>query len=158
IFHASRWTEETYASPESFLNDYLEVEHCSHSPSACTVFRTQYLEEVGGFRAELGHWCDTFALRAIGLKYGACYTPSVQAYVYQYGDSFGRTQLKNVHLSLDIVGRAAWLMRSPEFRDRFPETHVARWENAYRDFVINMHLASIPWTNYLRLIRDSLLP
>jgi glycosyltransferase involved in cell wall biosynthesis len=136
IFKASRWTEETYASPESFLNDYLEVEPCYHSPSASTVYRKRCFEEIGGYRAELGHWADTFALRAIGLKYGACYTPSVQAYIYGYTDSFGASQWRNLKLSLDIVARAAWLMRSPEFRDRFPEPHVARWEKDYRNYVM----------------------
>jgi glycosyltransferase involved in cell wall biosynthesis len=79
---ASRWTEEMYARPDSFLNDYLEVEPCYVSPSPGTIHRTRCFEEVEGYRAELGHWADTFALRAIGLKYGACYAPSVQAYFY----------------------------------------------------------------------------
>jgi glycosyltransferase involved in cell wall biosynthesis len=136
------WTEERFASPESLLNDYLEVEPCWHSLTAATVYRKRCLDEDGGFRAELGHWADTFALRAIGLKYGACYTPAVQCDVYYFPDSFGNSQGRNVRLMLDIVARAAWLMRSPEFRDRFPEPHVARWEKEYRVYVMWGHLCS----------------
>jgi glycosyltransferase involved in cell wall biosynthesis len=142
IYKPRLWADEKYATPESFLNDYLEVEPCYHSLSATTIYRKQCIDEVGGFRAELGHWADTFALRAVGLKYGACYTPSVQADFYFFADSFGSRQGRNVRLMLDIVARATWLMRSPEFRDRFPEPHVARWEKAYRDHAIWNHLCS----------------
>jgi hypothetical protein len=30
-------------------------------------------------------------------------------------------------------------MRSPAFRDRFPEAHVTRWEKRYREFVISCY-------------------
>ena len=66
---ALRWNEEMFATPERFLNEHLEVEHCCNSWSPATVYRKQYIEEMGGYRKELGHWADTFMLRAIGLKY-----------------------------------------------------------------------------------------
>jgi glycosyltransferase involved in cell wall biosynthesis len=136
IVRPTRWHEETYAPPERFLGDYLEAEHCVHSPSPATIYRRRYLEEHGGFRSELGHWCDTFLIRSIGLKYGAAYTPNVLMSWRQLPESFSKSQARNTRMMLDIVARAAWLMRSPEFRDRFPEAHVARWEKAYRDHVI----------------------
>jgi hypothetical protein len=39
-------------------------------------------------------------------------------------------------------------MRTPGFRDRFPESHVARWENDYRDYVFWGHL----WTRHESLL------
>jgi hypothetical protein len=74
IEKASRWNEELYAMPEEFLTEFLDAEHSSFSYSPATVYRKRCIEEVGGYRKELGHWCDTFMLRAIGLKYGAGYT------------------------------------------------------------------------------------
>ena len=136
----TRWNEETCATPERFLNEYIDVDHASHSLSATTVYRKRCLEEVGGYRAELGHWSDTFMLRAIALKYGAGYIPEVLATMRWMPQGFSGTQARNYRLMLDIIARAAWLMRSPEFRDRFPEAHVARWEKGYRDFVIWGHL------------------
>jgi glycosyltransferase involved in cell wall biosynthesis len=130
-----RWDEERYAPPEVFLSEYLEVQECSHSLSPATVYRKRCVEEAGGYRAELGSWADTFMLRAIALKYGAGYTPHVQATMRRMPEGFSGSQARDVRLMLDIVARAAWLMRLPEFRDRFPEPHVARWEKAYRDYV-----------------------
>jgi len=122
------------------LNEFLEVEHCTNSPSPTTVYRKRYIEDLGGFRPELGHWCDTFLIRAIGLKYGAGYTPTVLASVRWLTDSYSSTQSRKIRPMLDIVARAAYLMRSPGLSDRFPEDHVTRWENAYRDHVILGHL------------------
>jgi glycosyltransferase involved in cell wall biosynthesis len=135
IERVSRWDEERIASPAVFLTEYLEAQHCSYSLSPSTVYRKRYVEEIGGYRAELGSWADTFMLRAIALKYGAGYTPHVQATMRRMPEGFSGSQARDVRLMLDIVARAAWLMRSPEFRDRFPESHVARWENDYRDYV-----------------------
>jgi glycosyltransferase involved in cell wall biosynthesis len=158
FYNPAGWTEERYATPESFLHDHLEVEYPGHSASPTTVYRKRCFEEVGGYRSELGYWSDSFALRAIGLKYGACYTPAVQSLIYLSRDSYSMSSFLNTRLRLDIVGRAAWLMRSPEFRDRFPEPYVARWEKISRDEIINNHLQSIREINYLKLIRGSILP
>jgi glycosyltransferase involved in cell wall biosynthesis len=149
IKNISRWHEETYATPDVFLNDCLEAEHCSNSLSPSTVYRKQFIAEVGGYRAELGHWADTFMTRAIALKYGAGYTPQVLATMRWMPHGFSGSQARNVRLMLDIVGRAAWLMRSPEFRDRFPEAHVARWEKEYRDYVIWSYL----WREHEQIVR-----
>jgi glycosyltransferase involved in cell wall biosynthesis len=145
----SRWTEETFVTPEMYLNEYLEVEHCIVSSSPATVYRKRYLEEIGGFREELGSWCDSFALRAIALKYGGCYTPHVLATYRCPQVGFSHSQVRNPRLMMDITARAAWLMRSPELRDRFPESHVTRWERAARDYYILQH--------HLRL-RESAFP
>jgi glycosyltransferase involved in cell wall biosynthesis len=135
-----RWDEELFATPERFLNEYLEVEHCSHSLAPATVYRKAFLEDLGGFRSELGQWCDTFLIRSIGLKYGAGFTPQVLATMRRLDQGFSQSQTRNVRLMLDIIARAAWLMRSPALRDRFPEAHVTRWESEYRSYVIMRYL------------------
>jgi glycosyltransferase involved in cell wall biosynthesis len=149
VKNISRWHEEMYATPEVFLKECLELEHCTNSLSPSTVYRKRYIEEIGGYRPELGHWADTFITRAIGLKYGAGYTPEVLATMRWMPHGFSSSQARNVRLMLDIVARAAWLMRSPEFRDRFPAAHVAGWEKAYRDYVIWTHL----WRQHEPVVR-----
>jgi glycosyltransferase involved in cell wall biosynthesis len=127
-----RWSEPTYASPERFLKEYLEVEAPSHSLCGATIYRRDAFREVDWYRPELGSWSDTFAARAIGLKYGACYIADV---VYQFRrlpTSYSGKSRANPRHMLDIIARAARLMRSDEFRDRFPEEHVRRWERGYR--------------------------
>jgi glycosyltransferase involved in cell wall biosynthesis len=138
-----RWNEELFATPERFLNEYLEVEHCTNSLAPATVYRKRYLQDLGGFRPELGHWCDTFLIRSIALKYGAAFTPQILATMRRLDQGYSQSQGRNVKLMLDIVGRAAWLMRSPELRDRFPADHVARWEKGYRDYVIGSYIYSL---------------
>ncbi len=76
-YGASRFHEPVFIPPGRFLRDYLEQEPAYRSLSAATIYRRDRLLEVGGFRAELGHWCDTFAIRAIALKHGACYLPEL---------------------------------------------------------------------------------
>jgi glycosyltransferase involved in cell wall biosynthesis len=130
-----RWQEPLYASPEVFRRDYLDVEYAGHSLTCATLFRRDALLEVGGFRSELGHWADTFALRAMALKYGACYVPQPWAAYREMPASFGRSQLQNCQLTVELLHRAVALMRSPEFRERFPEDHVRDWQHRFQRMI-----------------------
>ncbi|MCX6838544.1 MAG: glycosyltransferase family 2 protein [Verrucomicrobia bacterium] len=130
------WTELTFLSPEQFMSDYLLKAPIQYSPSAATVYRMDALREVGGFRPELGAWTDTFAIQAIGLKHGACFLPETGSYFRMSPNGFSQTQLRNSRLFLNIVERAASLMRSPEFREVFPAEYVVRWEKLYRECVV----------------------
>jgi glycosyltransferase involved in cell wall biosynthesis len=149
INRCSRWDEETFAPPERFLNEYLEVEHCTHTLAPATTYRKCCVEEQGGFRPELGHMCDAFVMRAIGLKYGVAYTPKVLASWRHFPESYSASSARDFRRMLDLVARTAWLMRSPEFRDRFPEAYVARWEKSLSAHVIWKHISS----KYQSLVR-----
>jgi glycosyltransferase involved in cell wall biosynthesis len=131
-----RWQEPLYADPERFLNEYLEYELASHSPCGGTIYRTDAFREVGCYRQELGPWSDTFALRAIGLKHGACYIPQEVTRFRKLIGSFSHGAVAQPRKQLDIIARASKLMLSPEFRDRFPADHVKRWQRAYRRLVL----------------------
>jgi glycosyltransferase involved in cell wall biosynthesis len=132
----SSWPEDLYASPDRLLHEYLDVERADHSLSGATIYRRSAFVEVGGYREELGHWADTFAIRAIGLKYGACYLPQRCSAFTDMPQSFSQKMRRDLKRMLDIVATAQSLMRSPQFRDRFPESHVARWGEEYRDILI----------------------
>jgi len=125
-----------YFAPQDFLLKYLDVEDANHSLSVATIYRKECLDELGGYRPELGAWTDTFALRAIGLKRGACFLNQPCAVVRIMGDGFSSSAQRNPRHMLDVVERAAWLMRSAEFRAFFPEWHVQKWRNGYREFII----------------------
>jgi len=126
-----RWQKPLYATPQQFLNEYLEVEAASHSLCGATMYRRDAFREVDWYRPELGSWSDTFAARAIGLKYGAGYMAEVVYLWRRLTSSYSGKSRANPRHTLDIIARAARLMRSPEFRDRFPESHVRRWERQY---------------------------
>jgi glycosyltransferase involved in cell wall biosynthesis len=133
---ASRWREPLYADPQRFLHEYLLVERPSQSPCSGTIYRRSAIQEVGGYRAELGSWADTFALRAIGLKYGVCYVPVEVAQFRVLAGSFSQQSDAEPRKMLDLISRAAALMRTAEFRDRFPANYVQRWRRDYRWQVI----------------------
>jgi glycosyltransferase involved in cell wall biosynthesis len=133
---ASRWETSLYAPPDRLLREYLEVERPSESACSTTIYRRDVMEEVGGYRAELQSWADSFAFRAIGLKYGVCYLATKVAHVRVLPDSFSQQEGREVRRTLDMIARAAALMHSAEFRDRFPPDHVRRWRRAYRWQVI----------------------
>ena len=121
----------------------MDVELASHSASVSTIYRSKPFAEVGGYREELGPWADTFAARAVGLKHGAVYV----SYSQMSGDHPWRT--------IDVIARAAHLMRSYEFRDRFPEEHVRRWERQFRRLIAwNHFLNSNRQPRRNRLIRS----
>jgi glycosyltransferase involved in cell wall biosynthesis len=136
----TRWQKSLFASPDKFRREYLDVEYPTHFLSVSTIFRKSALDEVGGFRPELGYWCDAFATQAIALKYGAYYLAEPCAVWRKMSDGYARSSSLDTRLALDLASRAAWLMRSPKFRDRFPEEYVNRWEERYRCHLINVQL------------------
>jgi hypothetical protein len=96
------------------------------------MYRRDAFHEVDWYKTELGSWSDTFAARAIGLKYGACYIADVVYLFRRLSTSYSGKSRANPRHTLDIVARAARLMRSDEFQDRFPEEYVRQWERKYR--------------------------
>jgi len=127
-----RWQEPLYADPQRFLREYLMVELPAHSPCSGTMYRRAVLLEAGGYRADLGSWSDTFAFRAIGLKYGVCYLAEEVARFRKLIGSFSQQAVAQPRRLLDIIARAECRMRSAEFRERFPEEYVRRWRRACR--------------------------
>jgi hypothetical protein len=131
-----RWQESLFAPPERYLREFVDGEHPMQSLAAATIYKRSALAEVGYLRPELDSWWDTFAARAIGLKYGACYVPKpFVAWRVVRGSMSDRSQ-ENPQRMLDIAVRAAALMRSEAFRDRFPEPGVRRWEEGFRQCVL----------------------
>jgi len=136
LFGARQWSEPLYADPQRFLQEYLMREVPSHSLSSGTIYRTDALREVGGHRPELGSWTDTFALRAIGLRYGICYLACEVARVRMLAASYSNQTVAQPRKLLDIIARAEYLMKSPEFCDRFPADYVRHWSRSYRYRVV----------------------
>lgn len=129
---APPWETTQFVSPMRYRTEYLDRQPPYRSLSTSTIYRRDCLAEVGWFRPELGHWCDTFAIRAIALKHGAAYVPQPFAVWRKLTGSFSEKYQSDLRKNQGIIDRAASLMRSPEFRDRFPEPHVRRWSQGYR--------------------------
>jgi len=129
---ASAWNEPLYASPERYLREYMLYEKPSHSLVGASVFRRQPFLDVGWYQAELGSWGDTFSFHAVALQHGACYVPETFAMWHKQRSSYSQQSISNPRNTLDMIHRAARLMRSERFRDRFPESFVREWSKQYR--------------------------
>jgi GT2 family glycosyltransferase len=151
-----RFAESAYIPPQRYLPDCLEAESPLHSLAGGTIYRRDRLLEIGGWRSELGSWTDTFAIRAIALKYGLCYVPQDVLVWIVHPNSLSQTTLKNPARLLQIVQRAAELMRSPDFADRFPADYVQRWECAAFDAIVRQQLqpATDGYQELQRFFRD----
>jgi len=135
-----RFTAPGYIPPERYLTDCLETEPPTQALSSSTIYRRQCLLEIGGWPAELGSWCDTFAIRAIGLKYGLCYVPQDVAVWCVNPGGLSQSTLVDPLKSLQIVRRAAAKMRSPVFAERFPAGYVQQWEAGTFDAIVRQQL------------------
>ena len=156
-----RWREPLCADPQRFLQEYLMVELPAHSPCSGAIYRREALQEAGGYRPDLGSWSDTFAFRAIGLKYGVCYLAEEVAQFRKLVGSFSRQSVAQPRKLLDIIARAEYWMRSAEFRDRFPDHYVRRWRRACRrqilwDYTLGPESGARPrrsfWSRNLRRV------
>jgi len=132
----SRWRRDLFANSERFLREYLDWEPPSHSLSAATVYRREALQAIGGFPEELASWCDSFAIRALGLQHGACYLRQPCVSVTMLPGAYSKQIGKDFQRAMNLVSLAASKMRSPAFRGIFPEDHVRRWEGAYRNWIL----------------------
>lgn len=131
-----------YLSPAQYAREVIAGLPAYRSLSGATIYRRDALGEVGGFRPELGHWCDTFAIHAIALKYGACYVPRPCMAWRRLPGSFSAGKHTKLADRLAVIDRAAVLMRSAEFAARFPRELVDSWQRRYHRAI------------YLRTARD----
>ncbi len=130
--HLPQWSHKTpcFIAPLQYLTEHLAVDDAGFSLGAGTLYRRAALDEVGGFRHELGSWCDTFAGRCAALKHGAIYTdqPAVRWTVYT--DSYSHQSAADNAAMMQIGQRAATLMRG-EFADLFSEDETQRFETRW---------------------------
>jgi glycosyltransferase involved in cell wall biosynthesis len=135
-------TTACYLSPAEYLKLCLEGESPMHSLSAATIYRREWLTRVGGWRTELGSWSDTFTIRAIALQTGLCFVPIDGVAWFVMPGGMSQATIGNPAKGLEIVRRAAALMRSPAFAAAFPADYVARWERAAVDTLVMQQLQS----------------
>ena len=135
-----RWQSALYASPKQFLTDFLECEPAMQAMTGATIFRRTAFESVGWCRPELGSFADTFATRAIAMKFGACYVPERFYIWHRMPGSYSDQTNQDAKRGIDIIARTVRLMKSPEFADRFPRSYVERWARRQKSQILWNHL------------------
>jgi hypothetical protein len=119
-----------YVPPADYHRLCLEGESPTHSLSAATIYRREWLLKAGGWKMELGPWSDTFAIRVIGLQTGMAYAPEDGVAFTRLPGGMSRTTFCEPARALAIFRKAADLMRSPEFAAVLPRGYATRWETA----------------------------
>jgi glycosyltransferase involved in cell wall biosynthesis len=126
------WRDARHYAPAEFLRDYLGGEDIWFSLGPACIYRRAALAEAGGFRPELGAFCDSFAVRVMGLTHGVCYLPQPCANYFTGAKSYSDRLYRNPPALLAVVARAAALMREPPLAAVCPADYVARWEQQCR--------------------------
>lgn len=134
------WHEPRYATSDEYLREVLWGTPNWHFLSHATLYRRAALREVGGFRRELGHISDSFAMLAVALKYGACYVPQRCAANRAMAQGFAASRGRDTERMLRLAETFSALMRSSEFRDRFPEDFVAGWRSNFERWVFDCYV------------------
>jgi glycosyltransferase involved in cell wall biosynthesis len=134
---SSFWKAPLFADGTQFLNDYLRREKPMICASAATIFKRSALEETGGYRPELGSWSDMFAIRAVGVKYGACYIPKPFASFTLSAGSLSGTEFTDPGRILSVIKKFAALLRTPQFKEYFPADYADDWERLCRAAVVS---------------------
>jgi glycosyltransferase involved in cell wall biosynthesis len=117
-----------YVDPERALE--ILDRHCSWFAGTTVIYRRRALLEAGGFRPELGSFCDGFVYLVLARKHGACFIPELLASWRKTDRNYSSRVREDPRLGLDIMERAARLMRTT-YRDLFPADFVARWERKW---------------------------
>lgn len=137
------WADGTYVAPDQFLRDYLQKTPPSHSFVSAVIYRRANLLAVGGFRARLGFWVDTFAFRAVGLRFGIAFTDHRCACWHTMPGSVSMSTLLDPKKELRVLAELEAVMRSEEFRDLFPSDYVSAWSAAYREEIVGKAVARL---------------
>ena len=93
---------------------------------ATTVFRRQLLIEAGGFKPELGHYCDSFISQVLALRHGYCYSPKPLAAVRIVDTSYSQTSKNSLQKEQELQGNVIRLMKS-NYSDLFPSDFIDQW-------------------------------
>ncbi len=147
-----RFTEPVFLTPQRYLQDCLLPEAPTHSLSSATIYRRDALFSIGGWKAELGSWADTFAIRALGLTGGFCYVPHESVVWVIQPAGLSQSTGRNPTRALGQIRLAAELMRSPTYVATFPESYVRHWEQGMRAALVRQQLQ--PTMDAYQVVQD----
>ncbi|MEN9633884.1 MAG: Chondroitin synthase [Verrucomicrobiota bacterium] len=142
---------EYYFSPEEMRQHFEK--RTPWIQGNTVIYRKAALIGVGGYRPELGSFCDGFVQHVIALSHGACFIPEPLAAWRRMPDTFSvRTNL-NPAASRKIRDHVRGYMTT-EFKAIFPTAYVRRWTKRWDSgFLIAFTKAkSLEWRQGLQQV------
>jgi glycosyltransferase involved in cell wall biosynthesis len=101
--------------------------HGSWFNGNATILRRAALVEAGGFRKELGPYCDGFIYGVIALKHGACFVPEPLTVHRRMEGTYSQRVGVDIDAVLRVLDHAERFMRQ-EYADLFPPDYVEDWK------------------------------
>jgi glycosyltransferase involved in cell wall biosynthesis len=98
---------------------------------AATVYRRTSLKSIGGFRPELGCFCDGFASRVLACQFGACTIPAALVWWRRLTEGYSSSETLDPAREKAIAETARALMVET-FASIFPAKYVRRWQARWR--------------------------
>jgi len=92
-----------------------------------TIYKREYLIEVGGMISELGPYWDGFITKVIALRYGANFIPEVLAAWRKMDSGYALETLSNPDEWIKIQLHAVQLMRT-KYSNLFPKEYTTEFE------------------------------
>jgi glycosyltransferase involved in cell wall biosynthesis len=77
------------------------------------VYRTDRLRSIGGYRAQLMWFADSFANFVLGMRYGACYVPAVLGVFRVSADSYSAVGRRDARAQRIILEKFLELLSDP---------------------------------------------
>jgi glycosyltransferase involved in cell wall biosynthesis len=118
-----------------------------------TIYRRGALVHAGGFRPELGSFCDGFVQQLIGLQSGVCFIPKPLASWRRMRAGFSRQTIARPETA-ERIKRAAFDLMVREYASIFPRAYAELWKKRwnYQFFDEYSDFAVSEWRSGLRLL------
>ena len=98
---------------------------------AATVYRRTSLQSIGGFRPELGSFCDGFASRVLACQFGACTVPAALVWWRRLTEGYSSGEALNPART-EAIAQATTALMVGGFASVFPPEYVHRWLARWR--------------------------
>jgi len=122
-----------YVDPNNMRR--LFYRHAPWFQGNTTIYRKNALVLAGGFRPNLGSFCDGFAQQVIALANGACFVPEPLAAWRRMPETYSRRIGMNPIAMREIRDAALGYMTG-EYRGIFPRRYVRHWRCRWDSAII----------------------
>ena len=123
------------AGEELFLPPHAAQEALIHDDNwlvgAATVYRRTSLQSIGGFRDELGSFCDGFASRVLACQFGACTIPAALVWWRRLTEGYSSSEALNPTRT-DAIAQLTSALMLGTYASIFPPKYVRRWLARWR--------------------------
>ncbi len=98
---------------------------------SAVIYRRAALMEAGGFRPELGPFCDGVVQQTLMLRYGACFIPEPLASWRNLPSGYLNSTYKDIDSFLDYLRNALDFIRESGSQ-LFPPSYLRKFDRRYR--------------------------